>query len=46
MPAKNAKNIKKQNKPVNTSQRAAQIMFAVFAVLIIISMVLSATVTY
>jgi hypothetical protein len=43
MPAKNSKNVKKQAKPaVNNSQRTAQIFFAVFAIILILSMVLSA----
>ncbi len=44
--SKNTKNAKKETKPSGGSQRAAQILFAMFAVLIILSMVLSATVTY
>jgi hypothetical protein len=46
MPVKNSKSVKRQSKPVSASQRGAQIMFAVFAVLIILSMVLSATINY
>lgn len=43
MSAKNNKNVKKQAKPVaNSSQRAAQIFFATFAIILILSMVLSA----
>ena len=44
MAGKTTKN-KKQTKPVekvNTSQRTAQIMFAIFAIILILSMVLSA----
>lgn len=38
---------KKQTKPVeNASKRSAQIIFAIFAILLILSMVLSAVTTY
>jgi hypothetical protein len=41
MPAKNTKNVKKQTKPVSNSQRSAQILFAIIAVVVILSMVFS-----
>jgi len=38
---------KKQTRPIeNTQRRAAQIMFAVFAIILILSMVLSAVTNY
>jgi hypothetical protein len=46
MTGKISKN-KKQTKPVEKNQnRAAQIMFAMFAIILILSMVLSAVTTY
>jgi hypothetical protein len=47
MPSKNFKN-KKHNKPddFQRRQRAAQLLFALLAVILIISMVLSAVTTY
>jgi hypothetical protein len=38
---------KKQNKPAeNTQRRSAQILFAIFAIILILSMVLSAVTNY
>jgi hypothetical protein len=46
MSGKAVKN-KKQAKPMeNASKRSAQILFAIFAILLILSMVLSAVTTY
>jgi predicted nucleic acid-binding Zn ribbon protein len=46
MNGKTVKN-RKQTKPVEKTQnRSAQIMFAIFAILLILSMVLSAVTTY
>jgi hypothetical protein len=46
MATKTSKN-RKQPKPVeNTSNRAAQIMFALFAIILILSMVLSAVTNF
>ncbi|CAG1015589.1 hypothetical protein ANAEL_05305 [Anaerolineales bacterium] len=46
MNGKTVKN-KKQTKTVeNTQRRSAQILFAIFAILLILSMVLSAVTTY
>jgi hypothetical protein len=47
MPTKNSKNVKKQTKPAASNpQLAAQIMFTVIALIVILSMVFSATANF
>ncbi len=43
---KASKNNKQNRKPENTQRRSAQILFAAFAIILILSMVLSAVTNY